>query len=39
MGFLQSCGKSNEGYTEFATDISKSPSGTLMVAEVWKPDY
>jgi hypothetical protein len=36
MGFLQSCGKSNEGYTEFATDISKSPSGKLAVADGWK---
>jgi len=38
MDFSQSCGKSNEGYTVSVTDINKSPSGTLMVSEGWKPD-
>ena len=38
MDFRQSYGKSNERYTESAADIKKSPSGTLMVAGVWKHD-
>jgi len=36
MDFRQSRGKNSEGYTEFATDINMSPSGTLAVADGWK---